>query len=531
MKYVSAAELHAMIRDDDELALLDVREEAVFGDGHLLFAVPVSLNRLELRLPVLVPRHTVRMVLCDGGEGLAARAAVRIEAFGYNDVAVLDGGIDAWRAAGYELFSGINVPSKAFGEFIEAEYHTPSISAQELKQSLDAGDDTVVLDSRPMDEYHAMNIPGGVCCPGGELVYRFLELAPSPQTRVVVNCAGRTRSIIGAQSLINAAIPNPVVALRNGTMGWHLAGFELERASERHAPAVSIDNAARARSYAAQVADRYAVRHIDHATLGRWQSEAQQRSLYLLDVRSPEEYAAGHIPGSFSAPGGQLVQATDRFVATLRARLVLIDDDGVRAAMAASWLEQMGSYEVAVLEGGLAGAQLERGKHQCDIPGLQDAAVEFVSAETLQDSLTEGTSRVIDLSDSRNYRRGHIPGAWYALRSDLAGVIADLTSKEATSIDVVLTSEDGVLAALAAADLSDVSGTIKVLDGGNDKWRAASYPFGADDPHLASEPEDAWLRPYDRGHGVEDAMQNYLSWEVDLVHQIERDATVRFRPA
>ena len=65
--------------------------------------------------------------------------------------------------------------------------------------------------------------------PGAELVLRVRDIAPSPDTTIVVNCAGRTRSIIGAQSLINAGIPNKVVALRNGTMGWHLAGFTCDK--------------------------------------------------------------------------------------------------------------------------------------------------------------------------------------------------------------------------------------------------------------------------------------------------------------
>src|SRR3954468_7316465 len=75
----------------------------------------------------------------------------------------------------------------------------------------------VVLDSRPFDEYQRVSIPTAVNVPGAELALRIHDLAPSPQTLVVVNCAGRTRSIIGAQSLINAGVPNKVVALRNGT--------------------------------------------------------------------------------------------------------------------------------------------------------------------------------------------------------------------------------------------------------------------------------------------------------------------------
>ena len=218
-KTVTAEELRAMLLDGGELALLDVREEGEFSESHLLFASSLPLSRLEFGIDALVPRRGTRVVLCDDGDGLAGRAAEKLAGFGYDDVAVLDGGTGAWERAGNVLFSGIYVPSKAFGEYVEETCHTPNITAPELKARLDAGDDLVVLDSRPMDEFRRMNIPTAIDVPGAELAYRVHDIAPSPDTTVVVNCAGRTRSIIGAQSLIKAGIPNEVMALRNGTMG------------------------------------------------------------------------------------------------------------------------------------------------------------------------------------------------------------------------------------------------------------------------------------------------------------------------
>ena len=140
---------------------------------------------------------------------------------------MLAGGIEAWASAGYAVYSGMNVASKAFGEFVEHHYRTPHIEPLELTERVTAGEKVVLLDSRPLAEYRKMSIPGGIDCPGAELVYRVPDLVKSPEALVVVNCAGRTRSIIGAQSLINAGIPNKVVALKNGTMGWHLAGLKL----------------------------------------------------------------------------------------------------------------------------------------------------------------------------------------------------------------------------------------------------------------------------------------------------------------
>src|SRR3954454_1257589 len=104
---LSASLLKQRIRDGAELALLDVREKGVFSRGHLFFAISVPLSRLELRVGTLVPRRATRIVLCDGGEGLAQRAAARLRRFGYGDVAIIEGGIEGWRAAGFEVFSGV----------------------------------------------------------------------------------------------------------------------------------------------------------------------------------------------------------------------------------------------------------------------------------------------------------------------------------------------------------------------------------------------------------------------------------------
>ncbi len=288
---ISAPSLKALINDGGELALLDAREQGGFGRAHLFFSSCLPLSHLELRIRDLVPRRGTRIVLTDAGEGLADRAADRLEGFGYSDVAVLEGGVQGWSDAGYELFSGVSVPSKAFGEFVEHIDGTPDITAEELCAKRAASEDVIVLDSRPLDEYLHMTVPGAINVPGAELAYRARTLVPNPATQVIVNCAGRTRSIIGAQSLINAGLPNPVRALRNGTMGWRLAGLELERGATRLAPEPGAGEAERARAMADDVAARFGVSRIGPDTLEEWRREADSRTLYLLDVRHPEEYA------------------------------------------------------------------------------------------------------------------------------------------------------------------------------------------------------------------------------------------------
>jgi len=519
VRSVSAAALHAMLLDGQELALIDVREEGVFSESHLLFARSVPLSRLELRMARLVPRRATRIVLLDAAEGLSERAASVLGEAGYSALHILAGGIAAWEAAGFELFSGVNVPSKAFGEFVEHESHTPSISAEELNALMRAGTDMVVLDSRPFDEFFRVSIPTGVNVPGAELVLRVHDIAPKPETLVVVNCAGRTRSIIGAQSLINAGVPNKVVALRNGTMGWSLAGFTPDSGQSARAPEVSHGALAWAKSAAENVAAKLGIRSIDEAALAQLRAEAS-RTTYVFDVRDPAEYAAGHVAGALHAPGGQLVQATDQYAGTLHARIVCVDDREARAAMTASWLAQMGWREVYVL----VAAGEEKGFPENPVLGQapRDAAID---AAALSDLLVRNDATVIDLSLSREYLSAHIPGAWFAIRARLEQFV----QREPLRRNIVLTSEDGVLAGLAVPEVRACTPlAVRYLSGGNAAWRAAGLPLTAQDPRMADEAIDVWLKPYERPDGVKQAMAEYLAWETDLLQRIARDGTAKF---
>jgi rhodanese-related sulfurtransferase len=521
---VTAGELRGMLGDGEELALLDVREEGVFAAGHLLTAACLPLSRLEMLLDSSVPRRTTRVVVCDDDETLAQRAAAAMRGFGYRNISVVQGGVGAWRAAGFELFSGINVPSKAFGEHIEHACQTPRIAAAELKARMDAGEDMVVLDSRPMSEYRVMSIPGALDCPGAELAYRIHEIVKRPETLVVVNCAGRTRSIIGAQSLINAGLPNRVVALRNGTMGWHLAGLPLEHGSTRHAPPPGEAALSRARESAARIGTRFGVTKISPAELDRIRRETT-RTLYCFDVRSPEEYRESHVAGFANAPGGQLVQATDRYAAVRNARIVLADSDGVRATMTASWLLQMGWPGVCVLEP-QKNAPLVKGIEPPRVLGMENRRVDEVSAAELRRGLDTGESTVVDFATSIEYRDGHVPGAWFAVRSRLHDALA----KIGEAGDLVFTSPDGVLAKLAALDARTLTGArMRVLAGGTAAWVAAGLALERGTQHLASAADDVYYRPYDGKSQIEQAMKDYLDWEVALAEQIRREPYLVFK--
>ncbi len=342
-------EVRTALRERREIALVDLREEDAYAQAHPLWAVQLAAPRLATDAPWRLPRRDVPVVLFDDGEGLVDPALQALRDGGWRNVRALEGGLAGWRRSGGELFRDVNVPSKAFGELVEHERGTPSLPAAAVKALLDCGADVVVLDVRRFDEYRTMSIPGGTSVPGAELLLRVRDLAPDPATHIVVNCAGRTRSLIGTQSLVNAGVPNPVHALRNGTIGWLLAGFTLAHGQVRRCGPVSDASRTAAREAAQSLAARAGARCIDSAELGRLAADAT-RTLYRWDVRTPEEYAAGHLPGFGSAPGGQLVQETDVFAAVRGARIVLADDDGVRAPMTAHWLAQMG-WDVAWLDG------------------------------------------------------------------------------------------------------------------------------------------------------------------------------------
>jgi rhodanese-related sulfurtransferase len=304
-------------------------------------------------------------------------------------------------------------------------------------------------------------------------------------------------------------------------MAWHLAGLGVVSGATGRAPEVSAEGIAAARQRTEAVARRYGVPVIDRATLAQWQREADRRTLYVMDVRDPAEYRAGHLPGSAMAPGGQLVQETDSWLGVWGARVVLVDNTGVRARMTASWLRRMG-WDAVVLEGGLEGVELERGTPAAKRDIFPLAGPEPATVRPSELQATPGV--VVDLALSRQHRQAHIPGAWFAIRARLTEALDKLPAQG----DLVLTSEDGTIARYAAAELR-ARRPVKVLAGGTEAWKAAGLPLETGMGPLASEPDDVALSARDRPADRERYMREYLAWEVDLVNQIARDADCRFR--
>jgi len=524
----SYAHIRAALLAKEEIALVDVREEDPYAQSHPLFAINLPYGRIEVDAGRRIPRHDTTVVVYDNGEGLALQAIPVLKRLGYTHLSILQNGLAGWAAAGGELFRDVNVPSKSFGELVEAQRKTPSFSAHEVKALIDRGSDMVMLDARRFDEYQTMSIPGAINVPGGELVLRARSLAPSPTTRIVVNCAGRTSSIIGAQSLINSGIPNPVCALRNGTIGWLLAGLDLVKGATLRVGEISDNDRNKAAASALALLFRAGVPRVEQATVKQWLSETD-RNTYVFDVRTPEEYAQGHWPGAISAPGGQLVQETDHFIGVRGSRVVVYDDDGVRASMTASWLAQMG-WQVAVIK------DITNHDLQSKVTGPEDdlphtlAPLTVVDPPTLKTWLANRSnlSMVIDVGDSSTYVKRHIPGAWWLLRSQLA---QDFTRVHKAN-RYVLTCGDGRISRYAVAELQPLlrpGVEVLWLPGGNAAWQAAGFSTQQGESYLASPRIDRYRRPYESSDNPSRAMQAYLDWELGLVEQLKRDGTHHFK--
>ncbi|HKW91770.1 MAG TPA: rhodanese-like domain-containing protein, partial [Methylomirabilota bacterium] len=364
---ISPEQLAALLDEPTPHALLDVRERAAFERGHIFRATPLPRRLLETRLPGLITARTTLIVLCDDDGRLSALAAPTLGEMGYTEVFVLTGGLEAWRRAGQPVVQGLNVPSKVFGEQVLHDRKTPEITPLELSAGMAAGRDMVIVDTRTPEEYHRGCLPGAWSMPGGELVLRIGELIQRPDQTIVVHCGGRTRSYLGAESLRRMGLPNPIVAVKNGTMGWQLDGLELERGATRWPPEPSEKSRTRALEVAARVGEEDGTPLVSaDAVAERWDRRGSE-NVTLLDVRTREEYEAGHVPGSVWAPGGQAVQATDEYVAVRAGWLVLICDGFGRAVMTAGWLKRLGFKHVAVLDGGVpawarSGRPLETGQ-------------------------------------------------------------------------------------------------------------------------------------------------------------------------
>src|SRR2546425_1980236 len=392
---IAPAALKSLLAGKEPFALIDGREAGEYNSSHIPGASLIARRQLELQAPQAMPFKGTPIVVCDDDGRRARLAAGTLERMGYRQVSVLDGGINRWVTDGFETEWGMNVPSKDFGEKVEVVHHVPEVECKDLAARIQKGEKFVILDSRTPEEFRRFCIPGGRSVPGGELALRITDIAKDldKDTTIIGNCAGRTRSIIGARVLQRMGIPR-VYGLKNGTAGWVLAGHQLETGADRvQLPEPSAAGVAAAEAYAARVAVEDGVRLLDVPALKGLMDRRGAESIYLIDVRTAEEYAAGHIPGFRWFPGGQAVQRSDDVAVVKNAPVVFVCDKKARATLIASWYRQMGFREVYAVNGGTSawaasGRSLAQGVADETPVGYRDArgSVKLVSPAELHAS-------------------------------------------------------------------------------------------------------------------------------------------------
>lgn len=508
-----------------EIAIIDVREEDLFANGHPLFAANIAFSKLEIEILNRIPRLDTDIVLYDNAEGLAEKAYEKLIELGYTNASLLKGGLQGWKDAGGELFIDVNSASKAFGEWVEHHKNTPSLSAQEVKQLIDQNENIIIVDARRFDEYNTMSIPHGISVPGAELALHVQDIVRDADTKIIVNCAGRTRSLIGTQSLINVKTPHKIYALRNGTIGWTLAGQNLEtQRSLQYSDYKEKSDKSNILKHARELAGKAGVQLINEQQLQHLQNDPQHTT-YIFDVRSEQEYIQAHLPQSRWIAGGQLVQETDHYASVRGARIILIDDQLVRALMTGSWLAQM-NWETYVLEDDFSRLFTESGSWT---PAVPQNTIEFkVSADTLYNWLATENILVLDFTSSANYKKGHIPSSKWLLRKDISSLFEN--NILSTEQKIVVTCGSSLLAQYAVPQIQQFTKQpVYVLDGGNNAWKAKGYTVETENAEFLSEQIDRYKRPYEGTDNSEKAMNDYLEWEYGLVNQLKSDNTHGFK--
>ncbi|MEX1056151.1 MAG: rhodanese-like domain-containing protein [Natronospirillum sp.] len=521
--YITAIQVKERLKRREELALIDVREHGEYGERHPFHSVNVPFSRFELEITDRVPRLDAPLVLFDeAGEGRAQRCAAAAQSIGYTHVMILTGGASGWQAEGYTLFAGVNVPSKTFGELVEEHFHTPSVSAQQLADWQAQCKSVTVLDGRTEQEYRKRSIPQASNCPNGELPLRARSMVKDPEQPVIIHCAGRTRSFVGAQTLRILAPELDVYALENGTQGWELAGQKLAFGQNQMYPQDAKPTAEQ-QTRAQQWADQCGALALDVQGARRWLDDVS-RTLYLMDVRTLSEYQTHPYLSTSHTPGGQLVQATDHWVGVKHSRVILFSDDGCRGPNTAAWLSLMG-YETAWYQGTQAQwVELmtpDRLKRTPTKPTYADLPM-----ATLTNELST-QHQWLDARSSDQYRTGHYAGSTWVNRALLDQQLLALDN----SRNVILVADQAEQAKLLRPA---IEATGRAVTG----WLTFD-PEQAKQVNLAVEvtpdvPADSDCIDYlffvhDRHAGNLEAARQYLDWEVGLVAQLDAEERTTFR--
>ena len=511
--------VRSWISDKEEVAFIDVREIGQHTNGHPFFSISIPYSLFEFNIKILVPNKQTRVILIDNNNGISDLVYNIAHQMGYSNISIIEGGVEEWVSAGYKLFDGINVPSKSFGELIEKYFHTPSITAKELAQKQKNNENYIVIDGRPFLEYNKMSIPKSICCPNAELFFRVSSYIKDINTEIIINCAGRTRSIIGAQTLIDFGIKNKVKALENGTQGWFLSELSLEHNKNKYLEV--LPNDLEIQQLQNKVLKLTNDLNIDLINLKKAQQLIidKKKSTFIFDVTTSKTISTK--PGTImNVPGGQLIQATDKYIGVWKATVILVDDgDLIRAGTTSFWLKKMG-YEVYILKEGLLKAQTLKFTKEIDHKLID---LDFIN---LEDLVKIKKQILYDIRSSKDFCKMRIKNSIWLNRAHL------YRKKTKTDDPIIIITDNLEKASLIVQDLKqkDKGAIIKVY-----KWNQneiTSYPSVIDVTiETLSEQNniDFNFHTHMRHDGNKEHAKQYLEWEINLVSKMDKQELSFFK--
>ena len=511
--------VRSWISDKEEVAFIDVREIGQHTNGHPFFSISIPYSLFEFNIKILVPNKQTRVILIDNNNGISDLVYNIAHQMGYSNISIIEGGVEEWVSAGYKLFDGINVPSKSFGELIEKYFHTPSITAKELAQKQKNNENYIVIDGRPFLEYNKMSIPKSICCPNAELFYRVSSYIKDINTEIIINCAGRTRSIIGAQTLIDFGIKNKVKALENGTQGWFLSELSLEHNKNKYLEV--LPNDIETQQLQNKVLKLTNDLNIDLIDLKKAQELIidKKKSTFIFDVTTSKTISTK--PGTImNVPGGQLIQATDKYIGVWKATVILVDDgDLIRAGTTSFWLKKMG-YEVYILKEGLLKAQTLKFTKEIDHKLID---LDFIN---LEDLVKIKKQILYDIRSSKDFCKMRIKNSIWLNRAHL------YREKIKTDDPIIIITDNLEKASLIVKDLKqkDKGAIIKVY-----KWsqnEITSYPSLIDvtiETLSKQNNIDFNFHTHMRHDGNKEHAKQYLEWEINLVSKMDKQELSFFK--
>ena len=505
---IHAETLKSWLSDKDEIAFIDVREIGQHTKGHPFFSISIPYSLFELNLEILIPNKKTKMILLDQNDGISILAYKAATLIGYSNIFILEEGVNGWINSGYKLFDGINVPSKSFGELIEKHFHTPSITAKELNEKQKNNENCIVIDGRPFDEYQNMSIPNSICCPNGELAYSVSSHVKDINTEIIINCAGRTRSIIGAQTLIDLGISNKVKALENGTQGWFLSDLCLDHNKIDFLDVRPDDTELKKiQNKIFKLLIKHSINLIDF-------SKAQElildknKSTFIFNVTNSNK----NMNSIRHVPGGQLVQATDKYIGVWKATVILVDDgDLIRAGTTAIWLKKMG-YQVHVLKKGININEL---KFKNKFP-LKEKKLNIFEIEKFNNFKN---TILYDIRSSENFMKIRIKNSIWLNRANLRKV------KIKKQQQIIIITDEFDKARLVINDIEEMNlGCVISLY----KWKEnelINHSNIIDNKPILFPKKDCIdfnFHTYKRHKGSKSHANQYLKWEIGLINKMDK---------